>query len=84
MRQGHSIETIRSMVASGYGISVLPKSALSDLYRSELVVPIPFTSPPPLRRVALAWRRSSVHQSVVQALVAAVRQMNKAAYLPVD
>ncbi len=84
MRQGHSIETIRSMVASGYGISVLPKSALAELYRSELVVPIPFTSPPPLRRVALAWRRNSVHQSVVQALVTAVRQMNKAAYLPVD
>lgn len=84
MRQGHSIETIRSMVASGYGISVLPKSALSDLYRSDLVVAIPFTNPPPLRRVALAWRRSSVHQSVVQALVTAVRQMNKATYLPVD
>jgi LysR family hydrogen peroxide-inducible transcriptional activator len=27
MRQGHSIETIRAMVASGYGVSVLPKSA---------------------------------------------------------
>ncbi len=83
MRQGHSIETIRAMVASGYGISVLPKSALSPLYRSELVVSIPFSAPPPLRRVALAWRRSSAHQPVVQALVAAVQSMNKPAYLPV-
>jgi len=83
MRQGHSIETIRAMVASGYGISVLPRSALSDLYRSDLVVSIPFSDPPPMRRVALAWRRSSAHEPVVQALIAAVQSMNKAAYLPV-
>lgn len=80
MRQGHSIETIRAMVASGYGVSVLPKSALSDLYTSDLVVSIPFEAPAPLRRVALAWRRSSAHEQVVQALVAAVQVMNKPAY----
>ncbi|MBB1077650.1 hydrogen peroxide-inducible genes activator [Rhodoferax sp. 4810] len=83
MRQGHSIETIRAMVASGYGISVLPKSALSALYQSDLVASVPFEDPAPLRRVALAWRRSSVHQPVVQALVTAVRNMNKPAYQPV-
>jgi LysR family hydrogen peroxide-inducible transcriptional activator len=81
MRQGHSIETIRAMVASGYGISVLPKSALSELYRSDMVASIPFENPPPLRRVALAWRRSSVHEQVVAALVAAVHGMNKPAYM---
>ena len=84
MRQGHSIETIRAMVASGYGISVLPKSALSELYRSDMVVSIPFENPPPLRRVALAWRRSSAHEQVVAALVAAVHVMNKPAYMVVD
>lgn len=83
MRQGHSIETIRAMVASGYGISVLPKSALSELYRSDMVVAIPFENPPPLRRVALAWRRSSVHEQVVETLVAAVHAMNKPAYMMV-
>lgn len=84
MRQGHSIETIRAMVASGYGISVLPKSALSELYRSAMVVSIPFESPPPLRRVALAWRRSSVHEEVVEALLAAVHLMDKPAYMMID
>ena len=79
-RQGHSIETIRAMVASGYGISVLPKSALSEPYQSDLVVSIPFEDPPPLRRVALAWRRSSVHEKVVQVLLQAVHVMNKPAY----
>ena len=78
--QGHSIETIRAMVASGYGISVLPKSALSELYQSDLVVSIAFDDPPPLRRVALAWRRSSVHEKVVQVLLQAVHAMNKSAY----
>ncbi len=80
MRQGHSIETIRAMVASGYGVSVLPKSALSDLYKSDLVVSIPFDAPAPLRRVALAWRRSSAHDQVIAALLAAVKVMNKPAY----
>jgi LysR family hydrogen peroxide-inducible transcriptional activator len=84
MRQGHSIETIRAMVASGYGISVLPKSALSELYRSDMVVSIPFESPPPLRRVALAWRRSSMHEQVVEALVVAVRNMDKPAYMMIE
>ncbi|OQW90071.1 MAG: LysR family transcriptional regulator [Rhodoferax ferrireducens] len=80
MRQGHFIETIRAMVASGYGVSVLPKSALSDLYKSDLVVSIPFDAPAPLRRVALAWRRSSAHDQVIAALLAAVKVMNKPAY----
>jgi LysR family hydrogen peroxide-inducible transcriptional activator len=80
MRQGHSIETIRAMVASGYGVSVLPKSALSDLYKSELVVSIPFEEPAPLRRIALAWRRSSSQDAVVKALLRAVSTLNKPAY----
>jgi hypothetical protein len=48
------------------------------------VVSIPFENPPPLRRVALAWRRSSVHEQVVEALVAAVHLMDKPAYTMVD
>ena len=80
LRQGHSIETIRAMVASGYGVSVLPRSDLSELYQSELVVSIPFEEPAPMRRVALAWRRGSAQEPVVQALVQAVRGMNKPAY----
>ena len=80
MRQGHSIETIRAMVASGYGISVLPKSALSALYQSDMVVSIPFEKPPPLRRVAMAWRRSSAPEQVIDALAQAVQSMNKPAY----
>ena len=80
LRQGHSIETIRAMVASGYGISVLPKSALSDLYQSDLVCAIPFEDPPPLRRVALAWRRHGVQDPLLEVLMKAVATINTTAF----
>ena len=46
------------MVASGLGVSVLPRDALTPKYHSRLVVPVPFTRPAPSRRIALAYRRS--------------------------
>jgi LysR family hydrogen peroxide-inducible transcriptional activator len=54
----NSLETIRNMVASGLGVSVLPRDALTPKYHSRLVVPVPFTKPAPSRRVALAYRKS--------------------------
>ena len=53
-----SLETVRNMVASGLGISVLPRDALTPKYHSSLVVPIPFARPAPTRRVAIACRKS--------------------------
>lgn len=88
MHQGHSIETIRAMVASGYGISVLPKSALSELYKSDMVRLIPFEEPSPMRRVALAWRHRGGCMPVIDAMIAAVDRINKAVYkgagMPLD
>jgi len=80
LHQGHSIETIRCMVASGYGISVLPEGALSGPYRSEMVASIPFREPAPSRRVALAWRRGFPRPKVIETIVAAVAAMNNPAY----
>jgi LysR family hydrogen peroxide-inducible transcriptional activator len=70
--QGHSIGTIRCMVASGYGISVLPAGSICGPYKSDLVRAIPFQAPEPVRRVAIAWRRGFVRNEVIQALVEAV------------
>jgi LysR family hydrogen peroxide-inducible transcriptional activator len=53
-----SLETVRNMVASGLGVSVLPRDALTPKYHSRLVVPVPFARPVPSRRIALACRRS--------------------------
>ena len=53
-----SLETVRNMVASGLGVSVLPRDALTPKYHSRLVVPVPFASPVPSRRIGLAYRKS--------------------------
>lgn len=74
VQRGTSLETIRNMVASGLGITVLPASANSARYRSKLLNVIPFTKPAPSRRIALAWRKSFARTQAVEALVQAVAQ----------
>ena len=60
------------MVASGLGITVLPREALTPKYHSRLVVPVPFVKPAPSRRVALAGRKSFPRPQAIEALSAAV------------
>jgi len=55
--QGSSLETLKYMVATGLGITVLPESAIGNL-DSQLITTRPFASPAPYRTVALAWRAS--------------------------
>jgi LysR family hydrogen peroxide-inducible transcriptional activator len=74
-QQGTSLETIRNMVASGLGISVLPASANNARYRSRLLKIIPFSKPVPARRIALAWRKNFARSRAVEALVKAVAQV---------
>jgi LysR family hydrogen peroxide-inducible transcriptional activator len=72
-RAGSSLETIRNMVASGLGVSVLPASALTSRYSSRLLKSVPFTAPSPSRKVALAWRTSFDRPIAVETLAAAIR-----------
>lgn len=78
--EGHSIETVRCMVATGYGISVLPAGTLTGFYTSDLVVPISFDPPEPLRRVALAWRAGFTRPQVIDAIIAAANLLKNPAY----
>src|SRR5207344_1855567 len=55
-RQGKSLETLRSMVASGLGVSAVAGSTLTPRHASPLVKTVEFSSPCPVRRVALASR----------------------------
>jgi len=71
-QQGTSLETIRNMVASGLGITVLPASANSARYRNRLLKVIPFTHPMPARRIAMAWRKSYARSQAVEALAQAI------------
>ncbi|MFY9179456.1 MAG: hydrogen peroxide-inducible genes activator [Venatoribacter sp.] len=55
--EGSSLETLKHMVATGLGITILPQSAVSNL-DLNLVATMPFEAPAPYRTVALAWRAS--------------------------
>ena len=73
-----SLETIRNMVASGLGVSVLPRDALTPKYHSRLVVSVPFSKPVPSRRVALAWRKSFPRPDAIRVLRDAVLGLPRA------
>lgn len=69
--QGSSINTIRHMVASGLGISVMPATALTENDHLLFSI-IPFTSPIPERRVVLASRRNFVRPKALRMIKSAI------------
>lgn len=70
---GSSLETIRQMVASGLGITVLPQSSVANRPAEPLLIHRPFAPPAPSRQIALVWRRSFPRGKAVAALREAVR-----------
>ncbi len=71
--EGSSLETIRYMVASGMGITVVPQlSVPGEPQDNPHVVYLKFTPPAPTRRVVLAWRRSFPRYEAIAALRNAV------------
>lgn len=66
---GGSLETIRHMVVSGLGITVLPCTATgADRYSQRLLSIRRFTRPAPTRTVALAWRVSFPRPKVIDVI----------------
>ena len=74
-KQGNSLETIRNMVTSGMGISVLPATALTAKYSNARVKAIDFAGPEPSRHVVLACREGFSRPAVVGVIVAAIRKL---------
>ena len=71
------------MVASGLGVTVLPKTALTERYATPLVKAVPLAEPRPKRRVAVAWKRApegAVRPSPVRKLIEGVKSVD----LPVE
>jgi LysR family hydrogen peroxide-inducible transcriptional activator len=67
--EGSSLETIRHMVASGLGITVLPMSSVPVRPRRDsLIAYLPFSPPVPDRRVVLAWRKSFTRAAAIAML----------------
>jgi LysR family hydrogen peroxide-inducible transcriptional activator len=72
---GSSLETIRHMVASGLGVTVLPRSSIPGLSEeSRLLETRPFAGDAPMRRIAIAWRKSFPRPRAITALHDAVMQ----------
>ncbi|MGS2722904.1 LysR substrate-binding domain-containing protein [Porticoccus sp. GXU_MW_L64] len=73
--EGSSLETLRHMVATGLGVSVLPMSAAlgSPSYEGTLITR-PFTGICPSRTAALAWRASFPRHKAIDALRNAIQK----------
>ncbi|HMQ73067.1 MAG TPA: hydrogen peroxide-inducible genes activator [Rubrivivax sp.] len=65
--EGSSLETIKYMVASGMGITVVPQLSVPAEPQPHVVY-VPFADPVPTRRVVLAWRRSFTRYEAIAAL----------------
>jgi len=75
--EGSSLETIRHMVVSGLGITVLPCTAAgAHSYSQRLLSIRRFSNPAPRRTVALAWRVSFPRTKVIDVINKAVRACN--------
>jgi LysR family hydrogen peroxide-inducible transcriptional activator len=71
--EGSSLETIKHMVASGMGITVLPALSVPQPPEQHPHLRfLDFTDPVPTRRVVLAWRRSFTRYEAIAALRNAV------------
>jgi LysR family hydrogen peroxide-inducible transcriptional activator len=71
--EGSSLETIRHMVASGIGLTVLPRASVVDMNPKDGMLRYrPFDAPAPSRRVVIVWRKSFTRRAAIEAICAAV------------
>ncbi len=65
--EGSSLETIKYMVASGMGVTVVPQLSVPKEAQPHIKY-IPFIRPVPTRRVVLVWRRTYTRYEAIAAL----------------
>ena len=75
-KQGNSLETLRSMVASNLGITVMPATAFTPKYASPLVKRVAFADPVPSRRIVLATRQDFYRPRATALVAAALRGLD--------
>ncbi len=64
-----SLETLRQMVASGAGITLLPDLASRGAYgTAHGVTIVPFVKPAPVRHIGIVWRKSSARAKAIEAV----------------
>lgn len=83
--EGSSLETIRYMVASGIGMTILPCTACMPTREENRMLAFrPFKKPEPTRRVALAWRKSFPRPQAVEMVRQAILEANLSGVTPLD
>ena len=71
-----SLETLRQMVAAGVGITLLPMLAVTPpVPNSPSIKLLSFKAPPPTRRLAMVWRRSSAMGPFLHDLAGILRDL---------
>jgi len=72
--ESSSLETIRHMVASGLGVSILPLSAVDSHHYAPGIIEVrPLSAPAPFRTVAIAWRASFPRPKAIEILADSIR-----------
>jgi LysR family hydrogen peroxide-inducible transcriptional activator len=77
--QGATLETLRHMVASRLGVTILPQTAAeAPLYAPNLLTTRPFAAPAPKRSLVLAWRVSFPRHKAIDLLRRAIQASSSA------
>ena len=71
-----SLETLRQMVASGAGITLLPELASHGAYgNARGVRVIPFSRPAPTRRIGALWRKTTARSAAIEAVCGVIAEV---------
>ncbi|MFP5404756.1 MAG: LysR substrate-binding domain-containing protein, partial [Gammaproteobacteria bacterium] len=71
-----SLETLRQMVAAGVGVTLLPVLAIKPpVPPQDNIRLLNFRAPPPSRRLAMVWRKSSAMGEFLHKLAAVIREL---------
>jgi LysR family transcriptional regulator, hydrogen peroxide-inducible genes activator len=77
--RGSTLETLRHMVASKLGVTILPQTAAEvSLYAPDLLVTRRFASPVPKRTLILAWRVTFPRHKAIDVLRRAIQASSSA------
>ena len=73
-----SLETLRQMVATGAGITLLPELAGRGAYRNARgVVLRPFAKPVPVRHIGALWRKTTAREAAIDAMCALIAETSR-------
>lgn len=78
--QATSLETLRHMVASNMGITMMPQLALNSAMEGKRISYIPFSAPVPVRQISLVIRPNYARMESIRAIVSCIKDTMKRYY----